>query len=199
MSGALAQARRRSVPGPGFALELTRRLRRLAILALPLAACTGADGRDMTDAERGAIADTLTGLMASAYDFTQPNVRERLLSLYPDSGRVVSAAAGRVTTERAELDSAIGTFWQYVGQNMVAPRWMWEDIEVDVLAADAAVVTASYTIPHHTPAGRPHTIAGAWTAVFAKRGGRWMIIQEHLSDVPVEPETTVSDSAEHQH
>ena len=189
----------RSVPGPGLALELTMRLRCLAILALPLVACTDADRAGMSDAERGAIADTLTGLMASAYDFTQPNVRERLLSLYPDSGRVVSAAAGRVTTDRAELDSAIGTFWQYVGQNMVGPRWMWEDIEVDVLARDAAVVTASYTIPHHTPAGRPHTIAGAWTAVFAKRGGRWMIIQEHLSDVPVEPETAVSDSAEHQH
>lgn len=174
-------------------------LRCLAILALPLAACSATDGTVMTDAERGAIADTLTGLMASAYDFTQPDVRERLLSLYPDSGRVVSAAAGRVTTERAALDSAIGTFWQYVGQNMVGPRWEWEDIEVDVLAPTAAVVTASYTIPHHTPAGRPHTIAGAWTAVFAKRGGRWMIIQEHLSDVPVEPEMTSSDSAEHQH
>ena len=83
----------RSVPGPGLALELTMRLRCLAILALPLVACTDADRAGMSDAERGAIADTLTGLMASAYDFTQPNVRERLLSLYPDSGRVVSAAA----------------------------------------------------------------------------------------------------------
>jgi ketosteroid isomerase-like protein len=199
MADTWAPAGWRSVPGPGLALELTMRLRCLAILALPLAACTGAEGSAMTDAERGAIADTLTGLMASAYDFSQPNVRERLLSLYPDSGRVVSAAAGRVTIERADLDSAIGTFWQYVGQNMVGPRWIWEDIEVDVLAPDAAVVTASYSIPHHTPAGRPHTIAGAWTAVFVKRGARWMIIQEHLSDVPVEPDMPASDSSAHQH
>ena len=27
-------------------------------------------------------------------------------------------------------------------------------------------------------------IAGAWTAVFARQGGRWVVIQEHLSDVP---------------
>jgi hypothetical protein len=30
----------------------------------------------------------------------------------------------------------------------------------------------------------PHVIGGAWTAVFANRGGRWVIVQEHLSDAP---------------
>lgn len=150
-----------------------------------------------SDTERAAIGDTLKRLMADAYDFTQPSVRERLLSLYPDTGRVVSAAAGRVTTSRTDLDSAIGTFWEYVGQNMVGPTWVWEKVEVDVLSHDAAVVTATYSIPHHTPAGRPHTIAGAWTAVFVRRDGRWVIIQEHLSDVPVEPDVAPGDSTEH--
>jgi hypothetical protein len=28
----------------------------------------------------------------------------------------------------------------------------------------------------------PHVIGGAWTAVFANRGGRWAIVQEHFSD-----------------
>jgi hypothetical protein len=32
--------------------------------------------------------------------------------------------------------------------------------------------------------GAPHVIGGAWTAVFARRDGRWAIVQEHLSDVP---------------
>lgn len=139
----------------------------------------------MTEAERRAVADTLTALIAEAYDFSRPGVRERMLALYPDSGRVISAASGRVTGTRASLDSAIGTFWEYVGQNMRDPRWVWGDVHVDVLSSDAAVLTATYTIPHHTPRGRPHTIAGAWTAVFARRDGRWMVIQEHLSDVPV--------------
>jgi ketosteroid isomerase-like protein len=49
---------------------------------------------------------------------------------------------------------------------------------------DAAVVTTTYRVPHLTPAGAPHVLAGAWTAVFARRGGRWVIVQEHLSDVP---------------
>ena len=29
-------------------------------------------------------------------------------------------------------------------------------------------------------------IAGAWTAVFAKRADRWVIVQEHLSEIPGE-------------
>lgn len=159
-------------------------------LAFMIAGCAERQPAQLTAAERTAIADTLTRLMAEAYDFEKPGVRERLLSLYPDSGRVISAAAGRVTTDRAALDSAIGTFWEYVGQNMVGPRWVWGDVEVDVLSRDAAVVTAAYTIPHHTPAGRPHTIAGAWTAVFARRDGRWVVVQEHLSDIPTMPDTT---------
>ena len=55
---------------------------------------------------------------------------------------------------------------------------------VDVLGPDAAVLTATYSIPHHTPRGAPHVVGGAWTVVFARRGGRWEVVQEHLSDVP---------------
>jgi hypothetical protein len=41
-----------------------------------------------------------------------------------------------------------------------------------------------------------HVIGGAWTAVFQKRGGRWVIIQEHLSDVPSpEPQMNMSPQA----
>jgi ketosteroid isomerase-like protein len=159
-------------------------------IAILVAACDRPRSDRPSLAEREAIAETLTRRMAEAYDFSRPGVRERLLSLYPDSGRVISAAAGRVTSSRAELDSAIGTFWEYVGQNMRDPRWLWGDVHVDVLSGNAAVVTASYTIPHHTPAGRPHTIAGAWTAVFERRDGAWVVVQEHLSDVPVSADTT---------
>lgn len=158
-----------------------------------VAGCDRPRADQLSPAERQAIADTLTRLMAEAYDFSRPDVQQRLLALYPDSGRVISAAAGRVTTTRAELDSAIGTFWQYVGQNMVAPTWVWGEVHTDVLSPNAAVVTASYTIPHHTPAGRPHVIAGAWTAVFERRNGRWVVVQEHLSDLPVAQDTIATE------
>jgi ketosteroid isomerase-like protein len=52
------------------------------------------------------------------------------------------------------------------------------------LGPDAAAFTGTYAIPHRTPAGTPHTLAGAWTFVFRRAGVRWVIVQEHLSDVP---------------
>jgi hypothetical protein len=57
-------------------------------------------------------------------------------------------------------------------------------LQVDVLSRTAAVMTATYRVPHHTPRGDPHVIGGAWTAVFSRRNGEWVIVQEHLSDSP---------------
>jgi hypothetical protein len=71
------------------------------------------------------------------------------------------------------------------------PKWEWTAMHTDVLSPDAAVMTASYRVPHSTPTGMNHTIAGAWTAVFVNRGGKWVVIQEHLSDVPA----AIADSA----
>jgi hypothetical protein len=59
------------------------------------------------------------------------------------------------------------------------------------------VLTTTYAIPHRTPEDRPHTLAGAWTAVFERRGGRWVIVQEHLSDAVPTPASgaTTADSS----
>jgi ketosteroid isomerase-like protein len=137
------------------------------------------------DQERRAIADTLKGMMVRAYDLTSPGDKvARLMSLYPTEGSVISASGGQVVASRDTLEMGIRAFWQNVGQNMRDPKWEWGPMHVDVLSHDAAVVTATYRVPHITPRGEPHVIAGAWTAVFQRRDGKWVIIQEHLSDVP---------------
>ena len=141
----------------------------------------------MSASEKKAIADSLKRLVASAYDLSKPDPVKNLMSLYPTEGRVISASGGVMTTSRPELEKGIKAFWTYVGQNMRQPRWEWTSMNVDVLAPDAAVMTSTYRVPHVTPMGMPHVIGGAWTAVFQKRGGRWVIIQEHLSDVPSNP------------
>lgn len=161
----------------------------LLALALPilsaLAACDRASAGDLSPAQRTAIADTLRRLIVHAYDLSGPgDPVARLMSLYPDSGQVISASGGEVTTSRDSLQAGIRAFWENVGRNMRDPRWSWGPMHVDVLAPDAAVLTATYRVPHLTPAGAPHVIAGAWTAVFQRRAGRWMIVQEHLSDLP---------------
>ena len=67
---------------------------------------------------------------------------------------------------------------------MRRPRWEWDEMVVDVLSRDAVVITARYRVPHWTPDGNPHVIGGAWTTVWTRREGRWVIVQEHLSDLP---------------
>jgi uncharacterized protein DUF4440 len=157
----------------------------LLLLALLSGACTHSRG-SLTDAERRAIADTVEGLVKRAYDVSGPSAgaADRLIGLYAGSGRVVSASGGRILTSRDTLVEGIRYFWESTGRNMREPRWIWEQMITDVLSPDAAVVTATYRVPHRTPRGEPHELAGAMTLVFARRGGRWVIVQEHLSDRP---------------
>jgi ketosteroid isomerase-like protein len=157
----------------------------LALLVASLGACRPAPApahTSLSAAEREAIADTIRSRITTAANLSAKDVVASLMSLYPDSGRVISASAGRLTTSRDSLALDIASFWRNIGQNMRQPRWEWGPMYVDVLAPDAAVLTATYRIPHITPQGHPHTVGGAWTAVFQRRDGKWVIVQEHLSD-----------------
>lgn len=159
----------------------------VAGLLTGLPACSPRTAADMSAAEKTAIADSLKRLVVSAYDLSRADPVKSLMSLYPTGGRVISASGGVITTTRPQLEQGIKAFWTYVGQNMKQPNWQWTSMNVDVLAPDAAVMTSTYRVPHITPMGMNHVIGGAWTAVFQKRGGRWVIIQEHLSDVQSNP------------
>lgn len=174
----------------------------LSALATFLVACT--DPVKVAPAERRAIADTLSALVTRAYDLSKPDAPDRLLSLYPDSGRIISASGGRVTATRDTLASEIRGFWQRVGQNMQGPKFVLGSTYVDVITRDAAVMTLTYSIPHLTPRNTPHVVTGAWTMLWRRQGGRWMIVQEHLSDTPESsaPGTNVppvTDTSAHQH
>jgi len=184
--------------------------RRLVVLALlvvgtaSVGACRAPE--TIPAAERRAIADSLTALITDAYDLGRPDAVERLLALYPDSGRVISAVAGRVTTTRDTLAGEIRGFWERVGQNMRTPRFELGNSYVDLITRDAAVVTLTYRIPHLTPRNTPHTVSGAWTMLWRRQDGRWRIVQEHLSDTPEStapgPEVPSGDAtgaAPHQH
>ena len=156
----------------------------LTVLVLVAAACARTDDRPLDREQRAAIADSIAKLVARAYDLRAADPAAGMLSLYPAEGSVVSAVGGRVTTSRDSLAANIRAFWNNVGRNMRQPVWIWETMRIDVLAPDAAVMTATYRVPHLTPRGAPHEIGGAWTAVFERRGGRWVIVHEHLSDAP---------------
>ncbi|MEP6765163.1 MAG: DUF4440 domain-containing protein [Gemmatimonadaceae bacterium] len=160
------------------------------LLCVLLVACNGGDRVPVE--QRRTISDSLQKLVVQAYDFSKPDASRRLLSLYPDSGRVISASGGHVSTTRTALESGITGFWQRVGQNMQGPKFVLGSAYVDVLTRNSAVMTMTYSIPHLTPAGMPHTVSGAWTMLWRRQDGRWVIVQEHLSDTP---ESTMSSDS----
>lgn len=160
------------------------------------AACSSSAGDTLSNSDSAAIADSLKRLVTNTYDLSRPDAVARMMSLYPAKGPIVSANSGRATTTRAALQSQVDTFWHYVGSNMRNPKWEWTSMNIDVLSPTSAVMTATYRIPHLNPHNQAHVIGGAWTAVFANRGGRWVIVQEHLSDVPAQAEApTQSDTS----
>ena len=116
----------------------------MPILAGSIAACGARSAADMSATEKKAIADSLKHLVVNTYDLSKPNAVQRLMSLYPNEGRVISASGGVTTTTRPKLEEAIKAFWTYVGQNMHNPKWEWTSMTVDVLAPDAAVMTSTY-------------------------------------------------------
>src|SRR5687768_8644567 len=114
------------------------------LLALLAAACRGG-GLSSTDTAE--IRGEVERAMRDAYDLSKPAPLDRMLSLYPSSGRVVSANTGRVITSIDSVGNGIREFWHYVGVNMRNPKWEWTTVYVDVLSRDAAVATGTYRIP----------------------------------------------------
>lgn len=197
LAAALAHGFR--VPGPGAStqqrISLVIHNKAGLLLAAALGLATACERADETAADRATIAAEIRAQVEAAYDLSRPDAVQRLMSLYPDSGPVYSAGAGRFTSSRDSLERGIHEFWENVGLNMREPRWEWTAMEIEVLSPTSAVMTTTYRVPHFTPRNEPHVLAGAWTAVFARRDGRWVIVHEHLSDVPVGPDTTAPADA----
>ena len=166
-------------------------MRIIALVALAfVAACRGAE---LSSGDSAQVRAEVERTIRDAYDLSRPNQLERMLSLYPTSGRVVSANTGEVITNIDSVGNGIREFWHYVGVNMRNPKWEWTNLYVDVLSRDAAVVTGKYRIPHLNPSNRPHVLGGVMTMVFRRQGGRWVVIQEHLSDTPMIEDSTASN------
>ena len=157
---------------------------RVLLLAMGLLAGCASGGGEPSPETRRVIASEIDAKVRDAYDLSKPGSEERMIALYADTGRIVSASTGRAIASRDTVIEGIKLFWKYVGANMKQPKWIWTHTYVDVLSPNAAVFTGTYRVPHLTPRGEQHEIAGAMTLVFEKRGSKWGVVQEHLSDAP---------------
>ena len=166
----------------------------VVLLVTGLLAGCAAGGGELSPEQRRAIASEIDAKVRDAYDLSKPGSEERMIALYADTGRIVSASTGRAIASRDTVIQGIKLFWKYVGSNMRQPKWTWTNTYVDVLSPNAAVFTGTYRVPHLTPRGEAHEIAGAMTLVFQKRGAKWGVVQEHLSDAPAMTMTSPMDS-----
>ena len=154
------------------------------VLVVLVALAAGCVSPRLTESERAIVRTEVENALRSAYDLSRPDVADRMLALYPETGNVVSANGGRVLANRDSLVSGIRYFWENVGVNMRDPRWVWDSFHTDVLSRDAAVVTATYHIPHRNPRNEPHVLSGAMTAVLQKRAGDWQIVGMQRTPIP---------------
>jgi uncharacterized protein (TIGR02246 family) len=58
---------------------------------------------------------------------------------------------------------------------------VWDEMHVQVLGEDAAVLTATVRWSSTDTAGGRLDLKGVWTAVFVQRDGRWSICSRHES------------------
>jgi uncharacterized protein (TIGR02246 family) len=58
---------------------------------------------------------------------------------------------------------------------------VWDEMHVDVLSPDAAVLTATVRWSSTDTTGVRTDLQGVWTAVFVRRGARWRIRARHES------------------
>ena len=163
----------------------------LVLLAALVFGCGAADSA-LTAAQEESVRAEVESALRQAYDLSKPGAADRMIALYPQSGRVVSANGGRASSSRDSLVASIRYFWDNVGVNMRQPTWVWDHMYVDVLSRNSAVVTATYHIPHRNPNNQPHVLGGAMTAIFQRRNGTWVIVQEHLSDLPQTADSTTT-------
>jgi hypothetical protein len=164
------------------------------MVAAALASACALGPSDGVDSVQAAtIRKEVESAFRETYDLSKPGLADRMLAMYPTTGRIVSASGGEAHVSRDSIETGIRYFWSSVGANMREPQWIWQHFYIDVLSPTAAVVTATYRVPHKTPANEPHVIGGAMTSVMEKRGGKWLIIQEHLSDNPT-PDSSMAMS-----
>src|SRR4051812_11638759 len=70
-----------------------------------------------SSAQRQVIAGEIEREVRGAYDLSSPGVEQRLLSLYPDTGRIVSASMGHLLMNRDTIFGGIRYFWRAIGVN----------------------------------------------------------------------------------
>lgn len=136
----------------------------------------------MIEAEHAKISEevkqTATGLVTAALQ----GDAERVLSFY--DGAAVIVEQGQIRASMDEVKQSVRAFYQH---NQVLENAL-EEMRVQVLSSEAAVLTCYFRFASADAAGQKQQMKGAWTAVFVRQKGEWKVVAAHQS-APTAPGT----------
>lgn len=141
-------------------------------------------GADLTPQEEDALADTILAVnenLAAAWSDLEPSP---YLELVGDDARFFFQGWYEVAD-----------YEQLVRDIMAAHRSFpieITDADVEVLGPDAGVVTGSYYTQPVDTAGESQSLNAAFTFVYERRGGDWLLVRGHESVVREEEEEAES-------
>ena len=100
--------------------------------------------------------------------------------------------------EDAQMFSALGQFrldgrpaiqanWSGFFGNFPTRRLVLRHESVQGYGATAGTWTGYYQVTATDRAGKVTTLVGRYSSAWVKEGGRWMIVQQHISPMPLSP------------
>jgi len=129
----------------------------------------------MDDAQRSAIADSVRMAHRALFAATQSRNVDSIMSYF--TGEAGFAEAGMLYPSRDSLVNAARNF--FGGTRSVAVTTA-EPVIV-VLGPNAAALATTFRESVVDTAGHTIDISGAWSAVYRREAGRWMVVQAHES------------------
>lgn len=145
----------------------------IALLVAGPLAC-GESSASLSEAERVALADTITQRMHDYVAAVQSMDPQRVSSLYADDPDFLVYSDGQRFT-RAGLLALVGD----MGSVLRSLEATWDTIEVTPVGRDAALAAARFRRTLTDTAGVAAHDWGTVTWVWARRAGQWRLIHGH--------------------
>jgi hypothetical protein len=153
----------------------------MVILVLLATSCTDNRRHEVTDSQRRAIADTIRQQAAALYADENRRSAEVFIQQMSDSD-FHYASTGNLFPSKDSLSRAAR---QRVSALRELTYTLRDSGYVSVLSPDAAVFTGAYDEVAVDSGGKKTTYRDAWTGVYERRNGKWVITHGHFSRAPV--------------
>lgn len=133
---------------------------------------------ELTDAERESIKTEIKQITNSIYESGN---RKDLVQLYSNfSDKTTGIFSGTIMESWGQHKQQAPDF--FAKQKQI--EYKIENMSVDVLSRDVAVLFGKYTMTATDTTGITINSTPAWTYVFTKENRKWKVIHFHVSDPP---------------